>query len=396
MNSPFPATQPLRSRCCLIRGLRRFLFTLCAFVAATVTKAEADYTFTLIADSTGPFSQFGTSFSLNSVGTVAFRTRFDSEGWGVFSGNGEPLTAIAVSARVFPDFGDPSINSAGTVAFHTTQGSERIVIGNGGPLVTIADTTGQFSDFTAFTSINTAGTVAFYAGQDTGPAGIFTGSGGAVTPVLINSVSLGADSSSLINDAGTVAFRSGNGTRILTINGGFVTTIADSSGALNYFGAKPSLNDTGTVAFVAGMGGVFGGTYGIYSGNGGPLTTIADVSGPFSSFFGFNSNQPSINASGTVAFVAGLDAGGSGLFLGDGIHTIEVIGSGDMLFGSTVTGFAISPTSLNDSGQVAFAYGLADGTTGIAIANPVPEPSASLLLALSFGLSLARRTTRKC
>ena len=100
-----------------------------------------------------------------------------------------------------------------------------------------------------------------------------------------------------------------------------------------------------------------------------------------------------------MAFVAGFDAGGYGLLLGDGLVTNEVIGVGDALFGSTVTGFSISPTSLNDRGQVAFAYGLAyglaNGTTGIAIATPVPEPSASLLLALSFGLSLARRIRRQ-
>ena len=70
----------------------------------------------------------------------------------------------------------------------------------------------------------------------------------------------------------------------------------------------------------------------------------------------------------------------------------EVIGDGDALFGSTVTGLSISPTSLNDIGQVAFYYELANGTTGIAIATPTPEPSSTMLVVLSLGLSLARRT----
>ena len=93
--------------------------------------------------------------------------------------------------------------------------------------------------------------------------------------------------------------------------------------------------------------------------------------------------------------LAGLDVSGYGIYIGDGANTNEVIGSGDLLFGSTITALSISPTSLNDLGQVAFYYRLANGTTGIAIATPVPEPTPSLLMALSVGLSLARRTTRK-
>ena len=183
-----------------------------------------------------------------------------------------------------------------------------------------------------------------------------------------------------MNDTGTVAFRRGNETSILTINGGLITTIADSSGPFNYFGAAPSLNEVGRVAFVAGVNGIDGGVFGIYSGNGGPLTTIADLSGPFSYLGDFNFGQPSINGSGSVAFVAGLDAGGGGLYTGDGAATSEVIGSGDPLFGSIITALTISPTSLNDAGQVAFYYELANGTTGIAIANPVPEPGGVSLL----------------
>ena len=74
------------------------------------------------------------------------------------------------------------------------------------------------------------------------------------------------------------------------------------------------LNNDGTVAFVAGTNGRDGGVFGIYKGNGGLLTTIADLSGPFSSLGDFDFLQPSINASGIVAFGAALDAGGGGVF----------------------------------------------------------------------------------
>ena len=339
--------------------------------------------------------------SLNGSGTVAFVARFDGSGAGVFTGNGGALATItSVTTVPFGNpFNIPSINQAGMVAFNDGGG---VFTGDGGPLTLIADIAGQFRHFGGqySTSVNSAGTVAFTASQDSGGGGYFASTGGVVTPIFLNTPTLHPDSSFALNDAGTVAFRAyfgqtGATTGIVTHKDGLITTIVDSTGPLNYFGSAPSLNAAGTVAFAAGIGGQDGGVFGIYRGNGGALTTIADISGPFSYLGDFFVNQPSVNAAGNVAFVAGLDAGGGGLFIGDGTATSEVIGVGDALFGSTVTGFAISPTSLNDSGQVAFAYGLANGTTGIAIANPVPEPSSSLLLALSLGLSLARRTTRQ-
>ena len=390
--------RPLHFQRCLLHRLRGFLFPLCAFVAATVTKVEAEYTFTLVADSTGPFSDFGVvpSPALNASGTVAFVARFDGSGAGVFKGNGGALTTITTIAT--PPFGNPfnppSINQAGMVAF---SAGDRVLAGNGGPRVTIADTAGQFNGFAGgySASINSAGTVAFWALPDTGPAGIFASDGGTVTPLFLNSGSLNANNNIAFNDVGTLAFRKSNGTGIVTVNGGSITTIADSSGLFNYFGSAPSLNEAGTVAFAAGTNGQDGGVFGIYKGSGGALTTIADLSGPYSYLFGFNDFQPSINYAGLVAFNAALDAGGGGVFIGDGTMTSAVIQAGDSLFGSTVTGAGVTPYGLNDSGQVAFAFTLANGTTGIAVATPVPEPSAALLLALSLGLSLARRTTRK-
>ena len=393
MKITFPSIRAFRSRlnCAFLVG--------CVLVGAIATKAEAEYTFTFVADSTGPFSGFS-PVSLNASGTVAFSAKFDGSGAGVFTGNGGALTTITTAAT--PPFGNPfnppSINQAGMVAF---AAGDRILAGSGGPLTTIADTAGPLRDFASgyTTSINTAGAVAFTAFLDAGGGGIFVGNGGVVTPVLINSASFGSDNSISLNDAGTLAFRGAKDQRagIFSFNAGMITTITDISGPFNYFGSAPSLNGAGTVAFAAGVvnGGV-GSVSGIYRGNGGPLTTIADLAGPFSYLGDFEVNQPSINAAGNVAFAANLDAGGAGLYIGDGTATSEVLGVGDALFGSTITGFLISPTSLNDSGQVAFVYGLANGTTGIAIANPVPEPSSSLLLALSLGLSLARRTTRKC
>jgi hypothetical protein len=73
-----------------------------------------------------------------------------------------------------------------------------------------------------------------------------------------------------------------------------------------------------------------------------------------------------------------------GIFIGPNAE--KVIASGDALFGSTVFALVMSNDlsltshSLNDAGQIAFRYVLANGRSGIALATPIPEPSAAALL----------------
>jgi hypothetical protein len=166
------------------------------------------------------------------------------------------------------------------------------------------------------------------------------------------------------------------GEGIFTGSGGPTTTIVDDSGPLNRF-FRVSLNDSGTVAFFASPD---TGGQGIFTGSGGPTTTIADDSGPFNSF-----GDVSLNNSGTVAFEAVLDTGGRGIFTGPDPLADEVIGRGDTLFGSIVTSFGIGPEALNDTGQIAFNYALADGRIGIARADPLValEPGTLPLLLLT-------------
>ena len=361
---------------------------LCALIAVTITPSHAGYSFTSVADTTGVFSYIINVPSLNSAGVVAFRAFLNDGSMGVYAGNGTAVTTIAVTTLPFGGFGDPAINTAGTVAFTFNPGGnekQKILVGNGGPLMTIVDGNGEFIHPSA-SSINTAGTVSFSASRNPPPGGIFTiTSGGVATRI-------GGGGYSAINDSGTVAYNRSlfPGEAIVTGNGGSLTTITDSSGPLKVFGYQPAINNSGTVAFVAGVGDRDSEAYGIYSGNGGALTTIADLSGPFN-YFDLYGTQPSINGAGIVAFAAGLDAGGFGIFTGDGVTTNEIIGTGDSLFGSTVTSASISTTAFNDSGQLVFYYQLADGTKGIALATPTPEPSISLLLVSGAMLALRRR-----
>ena len=106
-------------------------FIVCLLFTATAAKAKAEYTFTLVADTAGPFSNFYfPSPSLSAAGTVAFAANLDSGRLGIFAGNGGSVTTIALAALPNGSFGYPSINKAGTVAFSSTQGNgvrERIV-----------------------------------------------------------------------------------------------------------------------------------------------------------------------------------------------------------------------------------------------------------------------------
>jgi hypothetical protein len=56
-----------------------------------------------------------------------------------------------------------------------------------------------------------------------------------------------------------------------------------------------------------------------------------------------------------------------------------------------VTAVGFGTQGLNDAGQLAFYFALADGRSGIAVASPIPEPSSALLLAAVGGTLLLRR-----
>ncbi len=334
---------------------------------ALAPAARAQYTFTLIANSGDPtFSAFGGAPSINTAGTVAFLATRDAGaggGTGIFTSAGGVTTSIALSTDpLFSGFDTPSINTAGTVAFFATRyagagGGSGIFTSTGGATTSIAlSTDPTFSSFGQTVSINTAGTVAFSATLDVGAGGgdgVFTGAGGATT------------------------------------------TIALSTGpTFSSFGTHPSINTAGTVAFEAGRDPGAGGGTGIFTGAGGATTVIAlapdrAISTP--TIFDAFGNSAWINTAGQVAFQAVLDAGAEGIYLGDGGAGTRVIGTGDTLNGSTVTALSFARGGMNDAGQLAFGYVLADGSSGLAVASPVPEPTSAALLLGSGLLLLARR-----
>ncbi|KAB8319722.1 hypothetical protein SD81_012970 [Tolypothrix campylonemoides VB511288] len=339
---------------------------------------NVSYKFTKIADTSGPFKSF-TNYPrpvINNTGTVAFAAELDAGGNGIFIGNAKATTTIADTNGPFSFvYSDFSFNNQGTVAFaaNVDEGGIGIFVGNGEATSTIADSTGSFSSVFS-PSINDEGTVAFQALLDTSGESVFTGNGEDITPIVDTSDNFVRFSSADINTEGTVLYRTleaSNGTdNLSTYSNGVVTTVVDNSGPFSSFGTlsldNPSLNDAGTVAFGASLD---GGGSGIFTKNDSVITTIADTSGPFARF-NFN---PSINNNGDVAFLASLDGDirGEGIYTGSDPTVDKVIAIGDSLFGSRVTNLEFFGEGLNDVGQIAFFASLANGTTGIFVANPV-------------------------
>jgi hypothetical protein len=62
----------------------------------------------------------------------------------------------------------------------------------------------------------------------------------------------------------------------------------------------------------------------------------------------------------------------------------------DQLFGQTLQSLFSIAFDPSGSGRIAFGYRLANGVNGIAMATPVPEPAAGVMVALAAALAAAR------
>jgi hypothetical protein len=367
--------------------------------AQTVPPAP-QYTFTKVADSARdgfePFS-FGCA-AINTPGDVAFKAgRLAPDGFntipGVYRANADgTLTTVAEDPQRFVSIGfNPSINDSGQVSFAARvdggnkPDTEAILLGSGGKkLTTIATTAGRFGFFGFDTSVNNLGEVAFRAELDEEfgfDEGLFSGTGGkkGVTTHFLTSTSDfdGSDARPSINNAGEIAFRESvdfDSGIFVGREGDFAVIAAPDP---DVFVREPVLNDAGTGAFqrslTDGVTGEF--VEEIVTSNGNSLTTVADTRGEFASF-GFR--PPSLNNQGDVAFLATLDDGTSGIFVGPNPVADRVISTGDTLDGSTVQNLTFCEEGLSDSGELAFVATLEDTSTpegfrmAVFRATPVP------------------------
>lgn len=240
--------------------------------------------------------------------------------------------------------------------------------------------------------INDAQLVAFFAENDNGTSGIYTGRRSPDVAPIVLSTGLYSTFGEVvsINNSGQVAFTAANSllqTLVVSSDGSNTEYIVTTGGTYKSL-YTPSINDHGMVVFRAEL--TEGGS-GIYvGGGGGQISTIANTEGQFAAF-----EFPVINNGGDVAFGAIVDGGGLyGIFTGGDPVADKVIQQGDPLFGSTLSDLRFY-RSLNNHGQIAFRYVLANGEQGIAVATPMIVPEAASLSLVLVGLGVMAASRRK-
>ncbi len=328
--------------------------------------------------------------SLNDSGQTAFFAAIDTTPGGFpeeeaiyrHGGSGAP-TRVARTGQTVPNgngtyrnFDGPTINNAGQVAFRATlrntsipANDQAVYAGTPGALVEIVrqgnPEPGGNGEFATIDGVimNDAGQVAFESSlQNTtggGGSGVFRG---AVVGPVVQIARRGAAS-------------------------------PDGSGTFSGFG-EPALNNAGQVAWEGfidlGNGGSTLDDEAIFRGDGsGPPSIIAREGGAVPTatppaVFRFV-NDPCINDAGQVAFRATVEeTGGGGLksalyLFDDALGLVEIVRIGYPLLGSTINNLSFQPavnestlpnaeerSGLNERGEVAFQFSLADGRRGIA------------------------------
>jgi hypothetical protein len=328
--------------------------------------------------------------SFNDAGQAAFRATLTGTTGGsadnqvLFRSDGTTLTRLvregepAPGGGGFSGLGVPALNHGGQAAF---WGSTDIFGGGGGIFYGDGITTptqivdkgdlaldgnGVFSTFQnpAFNNVQQAAFVGQFTGTSGGfsdDEGIFRGDG---TPASLVQIAREGQ-----------AAPDGNGT--------FGRFLRQGSSV------HPALNEAGQVAFFGTFIGTTGGSsddVGIFRSDGFTLTQIVregqaapDGNGSFS---GLDLGEPALNDAGQVAFYSSLSGTSGatfddiGIFLYDDILGLrQVVREGDALLGSTITELAFSDSGgangtehsgLNDLGQIAYQFKLADGRWGVA------------------------------
>ena len=264
----------LRSLALMFALLTALGLVLGAVLSDARAQTAPQYTFTKVADSTEDGfdpNNFGCA-AINARGDIAFRAgRLAPDGFntidGIYRANSDgTLTTIAEDQRRFVFIGvNPSINDSGQVSFAARldggkkPDTEAILRGDGRKLTTIATTADRFNFFGFDTSINNSGEVAFTAELDEEfgfDEGLFSGTGGkrGVTTHYLTSTSEfdGSDSRPSINDSGNIAFvESVDFARGIFVGreGEFTTVVEPDPSDPSVGFEAPILNNAGTVAY---------------------------------------------------------------------------------------------------------------------------------------------------
>jgi hypothetical protein len=343
---------------------------------------------------------------------------------------------------------DPQFNDAGEASFaasfsRTTGAVAGLYRGTGGALTEIARLGrpapggGNYSYFDYGFPLSSSGEVGFKALLNNGGSGLYRGNGVTTTAIVRQGDPSPAGDGSFgsfefiqptMNDLGQLAFvgqvnQPGGGSyrAVYRGSGDVPTEIArtgqPTSGGKTFAGFSygPVINSAGQIAFAASLQDFPGDpTFDIalYRADGNALTEVIRRGDPAPDGNGILSDvsAPALNHQGKMAFMAAFDAtaGGasddSGLYYFDPAQgVIQVAREGQSFLGSTITVLNFShslshvhpygdeQSGLNNHGQVAYFFRLADGRTGVALWQ-IPEPCGSALLAaMTMGSALFRQ-----
>jgi len=375
---------------------------LLAATATTAARAQVDWEYTALADSSAELASFSVP-GLNEAGQVAFVATFDDpdEGQAVYRYDGPGvLTVIATTDGGVTGFvGKPAINAAGLVAVAATRdnGSTSVLVGGSGGLVTVANTqTSGLTSLDANPFISDAGVVAVRGVRASdGARVILTGTGAAAPTVLLASTgTYDPVAVAGINGNGLVVFEATTGAGTMlgiyrTTDGVTVTPVAEvATGGVEDLEAL-DLGNNGTVTYRSRDG---SSRDRLYTETAGTATPFADTVGAFDSF-----GPAAVAESSAIAFRGVLDLGLDAIFAGSTGLYERATAVGDPLDGFAITALDTGPQAVTSSAVFVFRASRANATSGIYIAVPVPidndgggssavDPLVWLLLLAAAGL----------
>ena len=348
----------------------------------------------------GDFESFISPPTISDAGKVSFRA-FLQEEPGVSTANNEGLwseipTSLSLVAREGSQAAGVALGQNYASAFSDPTSSETQVAYNSSLLG--GGTT-------------TADNRALWAGTPGSPS--LVARKGDVAAGVLDGATYESFAAPVINESGAVAFRAPldvGDDALFTGPAGLLQLLAregqGAPGTAGQFAAfqSPDLNDSGSVAFAATLGGVAAGSdSGIWVGGPGSLALVAqegdlapDAGGArYASF-----STPLLNQSDEAAFHAFLDNGGVVIVLDGASGPSKVAATGDVAPGTDLgagqASFSIllSP-AFNDSGQVAFEAFLEGALAGVTVLNDealyATDASGDLLLIVREGDLFERR-----
>jgi hypothetical protein len=260
--------------------------------------------------------------SINGDGVVVFQGTTPGFVTTIWSGSGGPVATLYDTSGTFSDLLDPQINDAGQVAFRAdyAAGGRAILLGDssGHAPATIANET-DLASLGRISDLNASGVTAFVAdGASFGTRLVVRGGVGLVDTITEaggQGDTLGTvDGDIALNDSGLVACAGYFGPvghvkkGVFTGSGGLLSPVADSGGVYDIL-QHPLINNSGKVAFEAGFD--LGAGAGIFTG----ADPVADKVIQFGdALFGSTVAQVELSGfddAGQVAFEAQLADGRS-------------------------------------------------------------------------------------